>query len=172
MSLQRVASRIALLALTAVASGCAGPAAAVVPRATPPAMLDARLGDARITTPLAELAARDPLRAEERFRVREIGRDAGTSHHLVWIRDAEEPHRHDRHDLVVVVLRGHGTMLVGDETRAVGEGSILYVPRATVHAFRNEASEPAVAYAVYAPAFDPADRVAPDAPRPGAEHAR
>jgi mannose-6-phosphate isomerase-like protein (cupin superfamily) len=41
----------------------------------------------------------------------------------------------------------------------VGEGSILYVPRGSVHAFRNQASEPAVAYALYAPAFDGRDRV-------------
>jgi mannose-6-phosphate isomerase-like protein (cupin superfamily) len=41
----------------------------------------------------------------------------------------------------------------------VGEGSILYVPRGAVHAFRNDAPEPAIAYAVYLPAFDGQDRV-------------
>jgi mannose-6-phosphate isomerase-like protein (cupin superfamily) len=44
------------------------------------------------------------------------------------------------------------------EERAVGQGSILYVPRATVHAFRNTSDEPAAAYAVYTPAFDGQDR--------------
>ena len=50
-------------------------------------------------------------------------------------------------------------MRLGNEERPVGEGSILYVPRGTVHAFRNAAEQPAVAYAVYAPAFDGQDRV-------------
>ena len=75
------------------------------------------------------------------------------------IRDREQPHRHDRHDLLVVILRGYGFMRLGDEERAVGEGSILYVPRGTPHAFRNASGAVAVAYAVYAPAFDGRDRV-------------
>jgi mannose-6-phosphate isomerase-like protein (cupin superfamily) len=77
---------------------------------------------------------------------------------VVWIRDREVPHRHDRHDLMVVMLRGHGFMRIGEEERALGEGSILYVPRATVHAFRNTSEEPAAAYAIYTPAFDGRDR--------------
>jgi mannose-6-phosphate isomerase-like protein (cupin superfamily) len=49
-------------------------------------------------------------------------------------------------------------MRLGADERPVGEGSILYVPRGTVHAFRNATAEPALAYAVYAPAFDGKDR--------------
>lgn len=88
-----------------------------------------------------------------------MARDRHTSHHVVWIRTQEVPHRHDRHDLWVVIVRGHGTMRLGDEERAVGEGSVLYVPRGTVHAFRNLSSAAAAAYAVYAPPFDGKDRV-------------
>jgi mannose-6-phosphate isomerase-like protein (cupin superfamily) len=123
----------------------------------PPAVLDALFPDGRHTRALAELAA-EPLPPDEGFRVTELGRDAHTSHHLVWIRDREVPHRHDRHDLVVVMLRGHGAMRLGAEERPVGEGSILYVPRGTPHAFRNLTGAPALAYAVYSPAFDGADR--------------
>ncbi len=56
------------------------------------------------------------------------------------------------------ILQGHGRMRIGSEDRAVGQGSILYVPRATVHAFRNLSDAPAAAYAAYAPAFDGQDR--------------
>ena len=93
------------------------------------------------------------------FRIEEVGRDAHTSHHLVWIRHAEIPHRHDRHDLWVVIVRGRGGWRLGDEERRVGPGSVLYVPRGTVHAFRNTSPEPAAAYAVYTPPFDGQDRV-------------
>ncbi len=100
-----------------------------------------------------------PLPDGQEFSVTEVGRDDATSHHLVWIRTAEVPHRHDRHDLVVVIVKGHGLMRLGDEARAVGPGAILYVPRRTVHAFRNDSDKPAAAYAIYTPPFDSEDRV-------------
>lgn len=123
------------------------------------AVLDAYFPSGRRHQALATLAASEPLPPGESLRVRELGRDEHTSHHLVWIRDREAPHRHDRHDLLVVILRGHGGMRLGDEERPVGEGSILYVPRGTAHAFRNASPDVAVAYAVYTPAFDGNDRV-------------
>lgn len=124
-----------------------------------PPTLDALLGSERKRVPVAELVERVPLEAGQDFRVAELGRDAGTSHHIVAIRTAETPHRHDRHDLFVVMIRGHGTWRVGDETKPVGEGSLLYIPRGTVHAFGNESAENAIAYAVYVPPFDGEDRV-------------
>ncbi len=130
--------------------------------ASSPPVLDALLSDGRLTLPLAELAGRVALPEGEGFALLELGRDAHTSHHVVAIRERETPHRHDRHDLFVVILRGHGGMLLGEEERPVGEGSILYVPRGTVHAFRNASAEPALAYAVYAPAYDGQDRVTID----------
>ena len=137
--------------------GCARPAPP--PGTGAEAVLDALYGSERRTVALDALAEDDGLAPGEAFKVVELGRDAHTSHHLVWIRDREVPHRHDRHDLVVVMLRGHGAMRLGAEERAVGESSILYVPRGTVHAFRNASPEPAAAYAVYTPAFDGTDRI-------------
>jgi mannose-6-phosphate isomerase-like protein (cupin superfamily) len=125
------------------------------------AVLDALLSDGRHTQTLRSLLSSASLPADRGFHVSELGRDGHTSHHLVWIRKAEVPHRHNRHDLFVVILRGHGWMRLGEEERSVGEGSILYVPRGTVHAFRNGADEPAAAYAVYVPPFDGTDRVEP-----------
>lgn len=132
-------------------------AAASAPDAAP--TVDALLGAERVRIPLAALADRVPLAADQDFRVVELGRDAGTSHHVVAIRTAETPHRHDRHDLLVVMQSGHGTMRLGDQTLPVGERSILYVPRGTVHAFTNQSDAPAVAYTVYTPPFDGKDRV-------------
>jgi mannose-6-phosphate isomerase-like protein (cupin superfamily) len=50
-------------------------------------------------------------------------------------------------------------MWLGAESREVGEGSIFYVPRGTVHAFTNATDAPAVAYVLYSPPFDGEDRV-------------
>ena len=147
--------KLALAALLLFA--CARPAPQ--PDTGAEAVLDALYGSERRTVALDALAEDDGLAPGEAFKVIELGRDAHSSHHLVRIRDREVPHRHDRHDLVVVMLRGHGAMRLGSEERAVGEGSILYVPRGTVHAFRNASPEPAAAYAVYTPAFDGTDRI-------------
>jgi len=121
--------------------------------------VDALLGSERVRIPLASLAERVPLAADQPFRVVEIGRDAGTSHHLAAIRAAEKPHRHDHHDQLVVIARGYGTLRIGDRTLPVGEGSVLYVPRGAVHAFTNTSGAPSVAYVVYTPPFDGVDRV-------------
>jgi mannose-6-phosphate isomerase-like protein (cupin superfamily) len=150
--------RALLGALTLVLPILAAPGA-------PAPTVDVLLGQ-RLRIPLASLAERVALAPGEEFRMVELGRDAGTSQHLVAIRSAEVPHRHDRHDLFVVMVRGSGTWRVGDETLPVGEGSLLYVPRGTVHAFTNESGAPAVAYAVYTPPFDGSDRVEGEPPEP------
>jgi mannose-6-phosphate isomerase-like protein (cupin superfamily) len=132
---------------------------AAEPAAKPPAVVDALFPGGRLDQPIAELMAAHPLEPGKTFQVTEIGRDAASSHHLVWIVDREQPHRHDTHDLFVVMLRGWGTMRIGSETRPLGEGSIIYVPRGTPHAFTNLSGAPASSYAIYFPPFDGKDRV-------------
>jgi mannose-6-phosphate isomerase-like protein (cupin superfamily) len=140
-----------------VAAWLAGHAAAEAP--APPPVLDAWLGGARVSEPLAELAARVPLARDQDFRLVELGRSELTSHHVAALRGAERPHRHDRHDQLVVIVRGQGTQRVGDATLPVGPGSVLFVPKGTVHAFTNTSAEPSIAYLVYSPPFDGKDRV-------------
>jgi len=156
MNISKLRSAVWVFALAA-ASLAVSPAPAPTP-----AMLDAAFPAGRVTIPLEELAEKYPLASGKDFQVSEVGRDAHSSHHVVWIVDREIPHRHDTHDLIVVMLRGHGTMRLGAETRPVGPNSILYVPRGTPHAFTNESGAPALAYAVYTPAFDGKDRVQVD----------
>ncbi len=139
-----------------------GGASADPPDSDPPAVFDAVFADNRITLDLQAIVQRVELSEEQDFRIVELGRDATTSHQAVAIRHREALHRHDRHDLVVVMLRGHGTLQIGEEERAVGAGSILYIPRGILHAFRNASGEPAIAYAVYTPGFDGVDRVVAD----------
>jgi mannose-6-phosphate isomerase-like protein (cupin superfamily) len=145
--------------ITGLASAAFFAAAVASTSGSPLAVLDALFPEGRSTIPLDQLAGRVSLAPDQAFRVVEVGRDAHSSHHVVAIRDREVPHRHDRHDLFVVILAGRGRMLLDGAERPVGEGSILYVPRGSVHAFRNESDAPALAYAVYTPAFDGEDRV-------------
>lgn len=132
---------------------------AAAPATDPTVTVDALLGPERVRIPLGALAERAPLAPGQDFRVVEVGRDAVTSHHVVAIRTAETAHRHDRHELLVMIVRGRGTMRIGDAALPVGEGSLLYVPRGAVHAFANQSGAPAVSYAIYSPPFDGVDRV-------------
>jgi glycosyltransferase involved in cell wall biosynthesis/quercetin dioxygenase-like cupin family protein len=173
-ALAPASARIAALAIgvALVASGCARAPEAVEPasRAELGApVLDALLGHARNTRELAALAESATLAPDQAIAVRELGRDPAASQHLVTIRAAETAHRHDRHAIAVVLLRGHGSMLIGEEERRVGPGSILYVPRATRHAFRNESAAPAVAFVMYIPPLEWVDRV--EDPLPASEPA-
>jgi mannose-6-phosphate isomerase-like protein (cupin superfamily) len=122
-------------------------------------LVDAVLNGQRMTVPFGELAARVPLAAGESFKIAELGRDASSSHHIVALRGREPLHRHDSHDLLVVTLEGHGSMLIGSEERAVGPHSIVYVPRGAVHAMRNLSDSVLYGYAVFTPPFDGKDRV-------------
>jgi mannose-6-phosphate isomerase-like protein (cupin superfamily) len=144
----------------ALATLAAGGALAQTPAASPPpAVFDGMLPSGRRTESLVALAEREPRDEEEQFKLLEIGRDERSSHHVAWIRDQEAPHRHDHHDLLMVVVRGHGTMLLGQEERPVGEGSVVFIPRGTGHAFRNKSAAPALVYGQITPPYDAADRV-------------
>jgi mannose-6-phosphate isomerase-like protein (cupin superfamily) len=54
-------------------------------------------------------------------------------------------------------------MRLGETSKRVGQGSVFWVPRGTLHAFRNASGDPAVAYVVYFPPFDGQDRVVEEA---------
>lgn len=148
--------RLHIATLLLMGLGCAGRPA------TPPATFDALFPEGRRTVPIETLVTQVALAPDQEVRVEDLGRDAGTSHHLVALRGAEAPHRHERHDLVVVVLRSYGSMRIGREERPLGEGSTIYVPRGILHAFRNLGPEPAVAYVVYSPPYAGDDRVLED----------
>lgn len=144
-----------LVAIALPLAACMG-----APPAKPQPTLDARFAAGRRTERLAALAAQMQVPEGENIRVVEVARDADTSHHLVGVRDREPYHRHDKSALLAVVLSGRGRMRIDGVEQPVDAGSVLYVPRGTPHAFINGDTEnPAVAYVVFSPPFDGADRV-------------
>jgi mannose-6-phosphate isomerase-like protein (cupin superfamily) len=91
-------------------------------------------------------------------KVVDLGRSEALSNHLAIVQSSELPHRHNRHDSTVTILRGHGTMTIGGETRHVRAGAVMFIPRGVVHHYTNESDPPTVALVVYAPPFDGQDR--------------
>jgi len=143
------------LALLVIVTGCAGASRWVAPPA------DERQGAWHISQWLAQ----HPLPRDEEIAVAELGRTEASSLHIVHIRGREALHVHERHDLVALLHRGHGTLRVGSTTLHLREGSVVAIPRGVPHAFVNESRRPAAAVVVFSPPFDGADTIpATDSP--------
>ncbi len=63
-------------------------------------------------------------------------------------------HTHPAREQVYVIVRGRGEMLVEEEVREVGVGTLVFVPPATPHAIRNTGAELLVYVSATAPPFD------------------
>jgi quercetin dioxygenase-like cupin family protein len=106
----------------------------------------------------AVLASR-PLGATQNLRADEVARTDGASYHVVQVRGAEAPHTHATHDLTVLVLRGSGTLTIGERRIPMRAGDATLIPRRTVHWFNNAGPAVAVALAVFTPPLDAPDSV-------------
>ena len=61
------------------------------------------------------------------------------------------PHVHTNEDEFFCVLDGTFEIRIGDEVHALGAGGFAYVPRGTVHSFRNTAETPSRILAGFTP---------------------
>jgi quercetin dioxygenase-like cupin family protein len=62
------------------------------------------------------------------------------------------PHRHLRADEAYYVLFGELEVLMGERTRRATAGDVVFLPRGTVHRFKNVGVEPARLIILFAPA--------------------
>jgi quercetin dioxygenase-like cupin family protein len=63
-------------------------------------------------------------------------------------------HTQKEHDEVVVILEGNVDFRVGDETRQVRPGDLIFIPRDTIHGPIMAEGEKFSALSVFAPYFD------------------
>jgi quercetin dioxygenase-like cupin family protein len=106
---------------------------------------------------LDKILADNPLPPGENIKVVNLGRSQSASQHIVQIRDREVPHLHKLHDATVTMLRGQGYLILGKNRINLKTGDVVHIPRGAPHYYVKTASEPTVALAVYAPAFDGKD---------------
>ena len=102
-----------------------------------------------------------PIPVGQEMGIQELSRGEGdsASTHIVQVRRLEPMHIHKEHDVMAIVLRGKGTLTLGDRRLEVSPGSLISIPRGVPHSFRNKSSQPAVVYAMFTPAYDGKDRV-------------
>jgi mannose-6-phosphate isomerase-like protein (cupin superfamily) len=68
---------------------------------------------------------------------------------------SEQPvHEHDGKEQVYVIVRGSGTMTVGDERREVSAGTLVFVPPGMGHSIRNDGPDMLVYVSATAPPFE------------------
>lgn len=106
---------------------------------------------------LDKILADNPLSADENIKVLNLGRSQSASQHVVQIRDREVPHLHKLHDATVTMMRGQGYLILGQKRIDLKTGDVIHIPRGVPHYYVNTASNPTVALAVYAPAYDGKD---------------
>jgi quercetin dioxygenase-like cupin family protein len=138
-------SRVASILLLASMTAC-GPQAMRV--STPQGPMD-----------LEQFLASHRLADEGGIRADQIGRTEGASYHIVQVHGSEKPHRHETHDLIVFVLRGHGVLTRPAGTTPLRQGDTAVVPRGEPHWFASEGAFPAVSLVVFAPPLDAPDAV-------------
>lgn len=89
---------------------------------------------------------------------REVGAYGSASVHHLRLAEGVKRHYHRDHDETVVVLSGRGRMTLGDETREIGPGTILLLPRGTRHELV-VTDGPLEAVSLFSPRFDGQDRI-------------
>lgn len=74
-------------------------------------------------------------------------------------------HYHAKHEEVVYVVSGSGTMRLGNRMQRVKSGDLMYIPKNTVHGFTPQSVE-CVVVSIFSPSFDGKDRIFVDEKRP------
>jgi mannose-6-phosphate isomerase-like protein (cupin superfamily) len=64
-------------------------------------------------------------------------------------------HTHEMEDHVVYVVRGRAAARLGDETRDVGPGDVITIPKRVPHSFEQKGYEPFVVLVNATPGWDP-----------------
>lgn len=108
---------------------------------------------------LERLIRDNPLAPGENLKPIALQRGAHSAHVLVQVRDREPVHYHADSDITVLMVRGTGTLHIGDRKFATRAGDTAFIPRGAVHYFVNAGPEPAAALVTYSPPPGPNDRV-------------
>ncbi|UCH52943.1 MAG: cupin domain-containing protein [Pseudomonadota bacterium] len=108
---------------------------------------------------IEKILRENPLAPGENVKPIPLHRSAHTAHLLVQVRGREPAHYHADSDITVLMVRGHGSIHVGEQKLPAKSGDTLFVARGVVHYFVNEGKEPAVALVIYSPPPGPNDRV-------------
>lgn len=77
---------------------------------------------------------------------------------VTWVECApdsqQDLHAHPDNEQAYVVIQGHGTMIVGEETLTVERGTLVFIPPRTDHAILASKGEPLIYVSATSPPFE------------------
>jgi quercetin dioxygenase-like cupin family protein len=114
-------------------------------------------GDARHAPVFYSARAAAPPEPGANVTTVEVGRHRTASVHHLRVSEGVKAHVHREHDEQVVVLAGEGTVRLGDSAQEVSAGSVVVIPRGTVHSLVVTGSA-VEAVSIFSPPFDGKDR--------------
>jgi len=100
-----------------------------------------------------------PETTYDNIHVQALDSDEQASTFVIWVKKEVGAHYHKDHTEVVYVMEGHGTMTLGDTSRAIGPGDYVFIPRGTHHSVVVQGDEPMKVISIQTPAFDGSDRI-------------
>jgi len=148
----------ARLAICTFLVACLGGCASVHVEPPRPGTRDAALiatGPARRES-VAALIDGLPMTGENIVR-RPLAEGEESTVFLVRIGDREEPHRHARYDITVVLVEGSGSLWLDGRELPMARGDVAHVRRGVPHHFVNDGETPASAMVVFSPKFSGPD---------------
>lgn len=105
-------------------------------------------------------AANEPWSENEKASnvvIRNLRGSPEASFHVLRVSTELGLRKHEKSDLVLVLVAGKAEVRVGDRTVPSAPGDVVEVPRDVPYAVINRGQEAVVLYAVYTPGFDPND---------------
>ena len=116
------------------------------------------LAHAQMDKLMFDLPALQPPADFENIHVQKVGSDQNSTSFIIWVKEEVKPHYHETHTETLYVLEGSGMMTMGDEGQRIGPGTLLLIPKGTVHSVEVTSSEPLKVLSVQAPEFHGKDR--------------
>lgn len=104
---------------------------------------------------ISELLAENPLPADEPIKWNYLAQGEHSTVNVVQSRGGRRLHIHKDHDEIVYILSGERDFRVGEVTRRVRPGDLVFIPAGTVHGPVAAPGVVGASLSVYAPAFDP-----------------
>lgn len=95
----------------------------------------------------------------ENISVQKISSDSLVSTFVIFIKEKVPMHKHAHHSENVYILEGEGTMTVGEITKDIKPGDIIFIPENTFHEVTVTSTLPLKVISIQAPEFDGTDRI-------------
>lgn len=86
--------------------------------------------------------------------MRNLRQSDEASFHLLRVRTALPPRKHEKSDMVLMVVAGQLELSLGDRRLPGAPGDVIEVPRGVPYGVKSKGDKPGVLYVVYTPAFN------------------